>query len=1002
MRLVDFSIRHALIFCLVWAFIIFWGIKAFLAIPVSFFPDENFITLNVSTTYNGYSKEIVFDRVTKPLEDSFFRYLSQVENIYSTTEAGMSSFTIEYQSNKAEIDAFEEVLLAFNQARPNMPSDVTIPVIESIRRRNSPLLTIAATSDLSEPELSNLAINVIKPHFEQIPEVAEAKIIGYRQKQATVLLDTQKMKERQISATDIVAQLKSFTNNVSINNPMSFAIQWPFSSLKDLERIPIHLISSGSVVTLHDLAEVREELTDPTTYAFYNGKPCILFEIYSAPYSSELTIEKAFPQKLRELNIPSVSFTYLFNREPNLIPMMDDFILNFCFATVIAIALIWLVFKDFQSVLVTFSSIPCSICGTFIVMNMMGLTINLYTILALIISVGLIIDDIIIVRENIFTYLEKGLSPLEATRHGVKEMIKPLVGTTCIILGIATTLLIITLSRSTQYLQDFGIVLFASLAFSLVEALTLAPILCAHFLKKTTRKHRNFDFAKYLSPIHRPLMISIIAAGLILVGVIISRKVPVDTEIDIPVGNIQIHETIATSPSLKTQLDRVSEISLELKKIYPEIQNIGLRVDKGQNTIFIQMLSKTGITPKEFAELLSKKWASMHSPYLEKYYIMNNIIPEIGYHARFGVELSSNNMDELSLYSDKLFDKFLEKHQFTNLVDSDHTLQHLLSFKMNNEWMSHLAVDASSFFNEMNTLLNGTEIHEIQIPFANKSGVWKSALAIKSTNSYQNFQEVEKTGFVPNFTHMPIPFQKISTTENTATKKSIKRKNREYLVEITGNIPKTAQISNPIDWIKQLTKKEVPLPQGISLGWTAGSKADQDLNALLPKFKNMNFLIFFVILVILFQSLTLPFTIFLAIPFAIIGSIFGLFIMHSPSNGLSQLGTMLAVGVAAKNAIVMLSFSLDRVAQGATPAEAAYEASVKRIRPILMTSIGLLLTTIPILISWNEYSAVQFPLGYAIIGGVIVAIFSSLFLVPVLFRYLYPLHRKISQFFHRL
>lgn len=1013
MKLIEFCLKHPLFFSLFWLCVVFYGLYSFYKMPIEYVPRNKFLTLTIDTKYPNAGKEKVLDDVTKILEEVLLQNVDGIENLYSISRNEESEIKLEFKYGVSFAEAKADVFFAVTQAVPRLPNEIKFPQIAENGPYRFPLFTVAAHSNLESPEFYDYIKNQIQPRFLQVPGIARVEIFGQRQKQATILLDLNKLKEMEISPNDVADRLKNYGANLHFKSDIAYKIAGEFLTLDEIKRIPLHFLSKGKEIPIKDIAEVKLELSEPSAYTYLNGKPCLLLEVYSHKDANEYQLEKTFPLFLESLQKNTqqheLSFSLLGNRKPNTVSMIDDFKINISIAILMALLIIWYVFRDFRSILISSSSIPVSICGCFIILNLLDMSFNIYIVMGTLISIGLIIDDIIVIRENIFRHIEMGLSPMDATLTGMKEMLAPVIATTLVMIGVCLPYLLVENTRATQHYEDFMIATIIALSVSLFEAVTLGPILCAYLLKKQEIAKKNISFLNIFTKLsdkcsNHSYIIVFSALCFFVLGVLIQSRVPSLGDYRIPIGVIEIHQTPYQDMTLEQLNQKALHFATNLQNQYPDIATLGLKVGKDENVFYLDMVpkNKRHETVEQFtADLYKILDNDVQNKKIHKYYISNNVEPISDYVPTYGLQLIGINPVELKSYSEKLFSLLQKSNSIVSLKNSATEIDNEMNISLKYPQMGYLGVGTSFISKEMDILINGCELQNTRYkPF--KGDVIKPEIMVKNAYSYHNISNASKLGYVPNLKNMLIPFEHLAATnEQSVSPIEMNRKNGIDMVKITGDVYPADKI-NPIAFTTKAITDEIPLPKQVELNWDGSLKDSKEFDSVSKKTMTLSLVFILIILMVLYKSVILSWSILLAIPLVNFGAILVLYMMNCPIYNFSTLGIHLAMGIAAKNGIVLVSYALYLIAAGTPPKYAANEAAKLRARPILMTSVGVLLAILPVFIEWNNYSRLQFGLGYAVVGGVLLSICASLLVMPIFFRWLYPAHLKVNQWIEKL
>lgn len=1008
MNLTNFSLNKPFFVLVFWLFIVVAGIQSFIHLPVSFGSTDKFVQVSVTTSLPGAKKDKVLKDITKVLEHEIL-HLNETLDVFTVTENELSEITISFKKIIYEPEALALVFLAVNTASQSFPPGTVTPVIKTIGPYSNPLFTLALTSDLQPEQLYDLANHQIKNSLEQINGISHVKILGQRQKQATIELNLEKMKERELSASAVLSRLKEMGKNVYFGDHARSLLVGHFTTLEEIKSFTVNFLDNDRAVTLDEIAVVTEELTDPSSYTYYNGKPCLFLQMFERRHANELGLERAVPIKLKELKKEfsqhNISFEVLVNREPNIVPLVKDFKKNIWIAIGAALLIIWLVFKDARSILISITSIPFSLCGAFLILGIAKYSLNIHTILAFIVCTGLIIDDIIIIRENIFRHLELGLSPFSATRKGMSEMMNPITGTTSMLLCVALSMILVTKTATTQYLTNFGLTMFSCMAFSYLEALTLGPLLCAYFLsKKKPAEAKKSMFQKLseklLVGLHQYTRLIVLSALVILgVGVISSRFIRTVGMPEVDVGHIEIHRNLHHAP-IEELNQKALEFAGQIKSKYSDIENIALQVNNDNDILYVEMVPKEvrtmspyqlGVELKEYLESLRLQGD------IKRYTVLNSVLYSPTDLPDYAVQLAGFYPSSLNEYAAKIFHLLERSHSLINLVDSAILRQRERMILFNQEKMNLLGVEFTPLANEIDILLNGYEIDAVYKPFPNENDLINSKIKIKRS---VYFDDLLNGTSAFNINSKLVPIKNLGKIEfNPNYEKEIRRKNGMDLVEIKGTTNPNKLRANPKKMTDKAMLTKLPLPPGVEMQWDGKTEKIADVQKMVPNLLGLSLFLIYMTLILLYQSITLPLIVVLPLPFSLMGSLIALLITGNTINVFSIIGITVTVGIAAKNGIILLKYTTQLINEGVPFSEAIYKAVKVRLRPILMTSAGVLLTTIPILIPWSNYSKLQFSLGIAIIGGLVTSTFVTLLIFPVLFSYLYRFYLVLRQFF---
>lgn len=1014
MNLFKFSLKYPFFILCFWALVLFFGTVSLMKTRITAFPSTEECVLSITTLYPGAGKDRVLDEVTKKLEGEVSK-IKGLQTFISHTDNEMSEIKVYFQAGISERIAQAGVLLAISQAKNALPSSASEPVIQKINRYNKPLIRLAATSHLPPQDFYSLIKKSVQPVFEELHGVSRVNILGNSEPQAAVVLDMKRMQEREISASAVVAQLEKIGQNAYLGENTSFLIAGEFSSLSDLGSVVIHYLANDKAITLKDIAQIRYDDSYPAGYTYFNGDPCLLIDIFEREDIDTLKLEAQFDEALQKLRqkwdkIPSeLTLTVLKDSGAYLKYTYFNFKKTLFISIAVAILLIWATFKDFRSIFVSCISVPTALAATLCVIYISGKTLNFITFGALIISIGLVVDDMIIIRENIFRHLKGAKNPFEGTLKAMQEICHPVIGTTSgIVVGCAAFACMQKMGILI-YATEFALIIILTVGFSLLEAFTLGPVLCAYCLVPHAQRAPE-TLQKKVGHIYKKLLRSAMAHSWVLIAVslcilassfylstILHRRL-LPSEI---IGNIELQMQLNPDLSIQEAKKRAVFLSDQLIKKYPDIRQLGLLVeDHNQTTFNIEMIkeSKRKLKPVELKRELEREAERLlNTKEIENYSVQEGTSDAPSYVPDLDLYLTSYERDTLVAYNDALLNKLNDFKGVFNVASSYDASKKETLFNFDFLKMKRLGVLTDPAAKELSLLLNGYKTPPIY-PLE-KGRSQKLAIEVQTRFPSMTAQQLLSKSFIPNINYMMVPLRSITSSTSSLTSHPILRKNGEDLIRITADFNHGERAhANPLEHTERVLKQELPLPKGITAEWTGKSKNLNLLFAELFKTDILSALLFCLALIVLYQNMTLPFVVLLSLPFSFAGSYLALYLTGYSLNIFSSIGTALAVAIAAKNGIIILCYINQLLNKGRPLLHAIAVACIVRLRPILMTSVAIVLATIPIVIIWDDFSLLEVSLGIALLGGVVSSTLLSLFIVPILFKLSYGFNLWFNRF----
>ncbi len=491
MDLADLSIKRPIfITCIVFLSIVA-GLMAFSRLGVDLFPDVTFPVVVVSTPYPGAGPAEVESLISKPLEDELST-ISGLKRLSSTSQEGMSTVIAEFNLETDFKYAEQQIRDKVTASKRFLPKDIKEPIIRRIDPSDQPIFILSLEADMPEAQLYDFAKEKIKPRLEQVNQVGLVEIVGGRKREIQVALDPRKLKERNLSVQSTIARIAGAGENIPVGKrsvgekEAVFRTVGQFNKMSDIESLVVNFVGNDIPVTIHDIGEVKDTLEDEKSRAFVNGKKTLFLFVFKQSGSNTIAVSDGVKKRVADINealkkdgtaskIHVVRDGSLWIRA-NVLDVQESIALG----TILAIVVVFFFLGSLRSTIITGLALPNSLIGAFILMAIAGFSINIMSLLALSLSVGLLVDDAIVVRENIFRHIEMGKSSKLAALIGTKEVRLAVIATTLTVIAVFGPLGFLK-GITGQFFKQFGLTVCFAMAISLFDALTIAPMLSAYF-----------------------------------------------------------------------------------------------------------------------------------------------------------------------------------------------------------------------------------------------------------------------------------------------------------------------------------------------------------------------------------------------------------------------------------------------------------------------------------------------------------------------------------------
>lgn len=1019
MSLADVSIKRPTFVTCIILIMIALGLFSMKKLGVDLFPDVTFPVIVINTPYQGAGPSEIETLVTKPLEDEIST-LSGIKRVTSNNTEGLSSIIAEFTLETDIKYAEQQIRDRVGATRYKLPQDIREPTIRRIDPADQPVVTLALNADLSEQKLFDIADDAIRPRFEQVSQVGLVEVVGGRKREIQVQLDRKKLKQRELSLTGVVARLGAAGENVpsgKVNQgsqEISFRSMGEFKSLADIQNTIVNFYGSDVPTSIQDIGRVVDTVQDEQSKAFYNGKKSLFLNIYRQTGSNTIAVVEAIKKRMDSLNTEMGNYP----GKPQLSLIRDgsvwiqanitDVKESIIMGILLAVGVVYLFLGNFRSTIITGLALPNSLIGSFVLMAAAGFTINIMTLLALSLSVGLLIDDAIVVRENIFRRMELGESPVVAAREGTLEVQLAVIATTLTVIAVFGPVGFLK-GVTGQFFRQFGLTICFAMTISLFDALTIAPMLSAYFAGSTHKKTssggfnpwdatvgallRGFDrFQTRLEAAYGSLLGSVLRHPLITLGLAAiiffssSYSAKYVTKTFLPAQDAgEFSLSLDLPPG--TNLDKMNETAAKVdallrknKEVLVSALSVGLPGKTEVASFYVRL------TPAKERELNTIQFKEKLRGQLKEFAFANPQVKDYdavaGGQRPFMLNIIGLDRDELEKTAMAVFN-ILKSHPSLKDVDIDYRGgKPEYQIKLDPTRSKSLGVSTKMLGQELRAQVEGftaAKYRELGREYDVRVRLLDGQRDLKS-----EFPEI----FVPNINFNLIKLSDVAVGQVATGPASRNRQDRGGLIQISADIAPGRGMGDAIDRVNEIFKNEVKLPAGMKYLFVGQAESFQELGESMAIAMGFGILFIYMVLASLYESFITPFTIMLALPLAICGSLMALLIAKSSLDIFSMIGVIMLLGVASKNSILLVDYTQQLIAKGMDRSSALIQAGKTRLRPILMTTMALIAGTLPVALGLNEASRQRTSMGIAIIGGLISTTLLTLVVVPAAFSFI--------------
>lgn len=1014
MNLPALSIKRPIFIICIVILMLIVGFVSLKKMPVDQFPDVTFPVIAVVVTYPGASPLDLEKQVSKVIEDELGS-LAGLKTISSNNLESIAQIILEFKLGTDIKDAEQQIRNRIGNVRSNLPKDVQEPIIRRFDPADQPVIILSIVSGLDEGKAYDIANETIKPQFERLSGVGQVDIVGGRKTEVRVLIDKKKLQDRRISMLQVANRISETSKDIPIGKVENKTTEnvlrtnGEFESIEGIGKVNVNFVGSDNSVRIEDIGRVVMGLADEKTRSSVNGKKTLLMQVYKQSGSNTVSVTDAVKANIEKIN------AYLKEKKidsdvqvvrdlarpirANVADVQESILIGI----VLCILVVFFFLGSARSTFITAMALPNSLLGGFIIMYAMGFSINIMTLLALSLAVGLLIDDAIVVRENIFRHLEMGKSPKEAALEGTKEVAQAVVATTLVVIAVFGPISFLD-GIVGQFFRQFGLTVVFTMLISLFDAFTVAPMLSAYMA--TPNDHQKGkgpmgrmlqafdDFQTKLEVIYeKTLKITLrrpktILAGATLIFVLCMSLVVFIPKTFLPTndnGEFQVNIETAIGSSL----DGTAAVTTQIEQALKDVAYIDMMLTRvGSNTneankgsVYIRLVDrkKRSMNTSQAKTEIREKLAKLGIP--GKVEVGDIDISNSG-QKPLNFNLTGDDLKVLSEYAGKLKERF---SKIPGLIDVDTNFRagkpeyHVIFDRDKSE---SLGVSTTTAGTELRFRTEGSEAATYR-----ENGI-DYKIRVRFEEASRDLREQFASTLVPNANNNMIPLNRIAKGEQTTGYSQINRQNKNRYIQIAGNLGPKGSLGSITQEMENIVKNEMKPPAGVDYRFIGQAEDFKDLMTNMMMAILLGIVFIYLVLASLYESFITPFTILLALPLAMCGAMVGLFIFGKTIDLFSLIGIVLLLGVVAKNSILLVDYANQLILDGMERNAALVKACRTRLRPILMTSLALIAGMIPIAVGLNEASAMRTSMGVAIIGGIISSTALTLVVVPAAYGFI--------------
>ncbi len=1007
MLLSDVSVKRPVFATVINLILIIFGIVAVSMLSLREYPDIDPPIVSVSTTYTGASANIVETRITQLLEDRISG-IEGIKNVTSTSRNGRSDITIEFKLSRDIDAAANDVRERVSRALNNLPDQADPPEVSKANSDESAVVWYNLRStNLNTMELTDYAERFLVDRLSIVDGVARVQIGGGRRYAMKVFLDRNAMAARGITVSDVEQVIRAENVELpageveSVDRNFEVRVARTFLTPDDFAALTVAVGSDGYLVRLGEIANVELTAEDDETEFRGDGVNMIGLGIIKQSKANTLDVARAAKEQITRIeeSLPDNIFIVpSYDSSVFIEASIDEVYQTLAIAMMMVVIVIYLFLGNVRATFIPAVTVPVSIIAAFIVMYALGFSINLLTLLAMVLAIGLVVDDAIVVLENIYRRIEMGEPPILAAYRGAREVGFAVIATTLVLISVFVPLVFLE-GNIGRLFTEFALAIAAAVAFSSFTALTLSPMMASKILKKRERSSgfgnwmdkrfsalENGYFNSLGKTLHQPLLMVIMLVVAVVALVQLSERVPSEFVPKEDRGNFFILMNAQEGASFESNASNLKQIE-DVLMPYREngkINRLLVRTPGFGGNAGIAIVGSADWDERDFStfELMDEISAKLNAvPDVRAFAIMRSGVSGGGFGRPVQFVLQGDTYENLVAWRDTVLEKASENRSLIRL-DSDYkeTSPQLL-VNINRDRAADLGVSISDIGGTLEVMLGQRRVST----FLDRGEEYDVIIEgieddFRSPNSIENlYVRSTRTGEL-------IPMDNLLTFEEQATSSRLNRYNRMRAVTISANLADGYTLGEALAYLEDIVRTE--LPDNVSIDYKGESQLYNEAGNSFVYVFLLALAVTYLILAAQFESWVHPLVIMLTVPLALVGAYIGLFFSDMTINIYSQIGLVMLIGLAAKNGILIVEFANQLRDAGMEFEQALKRAAAQRLRPIVMTGFTTVFSALPLVLASGPGAESRMVIGMVIFSGVLVSAFMTLYVVPTAYSWL--------------
>ena len=1030
---VSFFIDRPVFSAVISIIIVIVGLIGLTMLPIDQYPQITPPVVKISASYPGASALTVSQAVATPIEQELNGTPGMLYMESNSSNSGGFSATITFDiSSDPDLSAVE-IQNRVKLAESRLPAEVVQNGIEIEKQAASQLMTICLTSNdpkFDEIYLSNFATLNVLDLLRRIPGVGRVSNIGSRYYAMQIWVDPARLANYGLTVQDVQNALKDQNREsaagvlgqqpvTGLDFTIPITAQGRLSSAAQFEEIVLRANPDGSMIRMRDIARVSLEAQSYNTESGINGGNAAILGIYLLPGANAMEVAENVKETMKEISrtFPEgMKYEIPFDMTTYISESIHEVYKTLFEALFLVIVVVFLFLQSWRATLIPLIAVPISLIGTFGFMLIFGFSLNILTLLGLVLAIGLVVDDAIVVVENVERIMEEEhLSPYEATKKAMNGLTSALVATSMVLAAVFVPVSFLS-GITGQLYRQFSVTIAISVLLSTVVALTLSPVMCSLILKptdpnkpknrifRTINRWLDFGNGKYLIAIKRvikhPKRVGIGFCMVLIAIFVLYRLIPTSflptedqgyftVELEMPEGTTLERTRNVTNRAIAFLMENPSVEYVQ--NVTGTSPRVGTSQARSQLTVILkEWKERDDTTIDEIMAGVSRELTEY--PECKFYISTPPVIPGLGTSGGFEMQLEARGdatYDNLVQATDTLMHYASQCKELSNLSSSLQADIPQLYFDVDRDKVKMLGVPMADVFNTMKAYTGSVYVNDFNM-FNRIYRVYLQADA-----PYREHRDNISLFFVRGSNGAMIPLTALGNTEYTTGPGSIKRFNMFNSAVIRGEAAQGYSSGQAMEVIERIARTH--LPDNIGVEWSGLSYQEKQAGGQTGTILALVFLFVFLFLAALYESWSIPIAVLLSLPVAALGAYIGISVCGLENDTYFQIGLVTLMGLAAKNAILIVEFAKDEADAGENVFKAALHAAHLRFRPILMTSLAFILGILPMVIAHGPGAASRQSIGTGLFFGMIMAVIVGIVLIPFFFVMIYNVQTKLQR-----